>query len=211
MASIKENVERFRSQLGSVQLMVVTKHRSAQQIRQVIDAGVQCIGENRLQEIEDKYDLKLFRELKQKGGELHFIGHLQTNKTAKVVRFSDCIQSVDSLRLAEEIERQAAKLGKTMPIFLELNLTGEEQKHGLSEADLASSVEAIRTLQHLQLRGLMCMGKDDDLEATRSAFRRCRQLAEQFQLPEVSMGMSGDYQVALQEGSTMIRVGSAIF
>lgn len=211
MASAKEQIVSLAEQLKGVQLMVVTKHRSAEEIRQVVQAGVKIIGENRLQEIEKKYDNRLFTKLTNSGVELHFIGHLQTNKATRVVRACDAIQSVDSLRLAQEVNKQAARLNKVMPIFLQLNLTEEAQKYGLLESELEQAVHLVQQLPQLQLRGLMCMGMVGDDEKTRSTFRACKVLADQFNLPEVSMGMSGDYLIAVEEGSTMVRLGSVIF
>lgn len=209
--SISENIQQLQKELSSAKLMVVTKNRSSKEIREVIEADITDIGENRLQEIEEKYDLQLFRELQNAGVKLHFIGHLQSNKVPKAVRLCDSIQTVDSLRLAKKINQAVERIGKVMPIFLQLNLTGEEQKYGLREDQISEIIEAINQLANIQLIGFMCMGKQGDPEATRQAFRRCKQLADQFKLSEVSMGMSGDYQIALEEGSTMVRIGSAVF
>lgn len=208
-----ENITRISAEIQPAQLLVVTKHRSADEIREVIKAGVKQIGENRLQEIQEKYDEQLLSELKEKNVQLHFIGQLQSNKVSKVVSFCDVIQSVDSFELAEKINQAAEAQGKNIAIFLQLNLTDEEQKSGFSgsEEELRTLVEKVQSFSHIDLLGFMCMGKEGDEEETRKAFRECKRLANQFQLPEVSMGMSQDYQIAVEEGATLVRLGSIIF
>lgn len=220
--SLHTNIERLRNDLRGTKLLVVTKKRSVREIREVIACGVKDIGENTLQEIQKKFDNNLFRELQKNGVRLHYIGHLQTNKIRKIVRLCDVIQSVDTLEKAEKVSQAAADLKKTMPIFLELNVTGEEQKHGIilfesedgsphSSVHLREMISQIQKLSNVRLLGFMCIGKHDDLEETRKVFKKCNQLAQEFGLPEVSMGMSEDYPVALEEGSTMVRVGRIIF
>lgn len=209
--SAQENISMLQQELAGIQLVAVTKHRPVTDILAVIQAGIKDLGENRLQEIEKKYDSRLFHELERNGVRLHFLGHLQKNKVNKVVRLCDVIQSVDSLELARLINRAAERLGKIIPIFLELNLTGEEQKFGLREEELTPLVPPVQTLQHLHLRGFMCMGKVGDEIVTRTVFRKCRELVRSFRLPEVSMGMSEDYRIAIEEGTTMVRLGTMIF
>jgi len=221
MASIKDKIVNLQTEIGPTKLMVVTKKRSASEVREAIKAGVKFIGENTLQEIEDKYDLDLFRELKKNGVQLHFIGHLQKNKVNKVVRYCDAIQSVDSLELAKKINDAAKKLNKIMPVFLELNLTGELQKYGIVGTRLPAEegrgeflreiITKIQQFKNLRLLGFMTIGKQGDPETTRQVFRQCRILANDYQLPEVSMGMSEDYRIALEEGSTMVRLGRMVF
>ena len=191
--------------------MIVTKTQPAKVIREVIAAGATDIAESRLQEISEKYDLKLFRLMQQHQVRLHFIGRLQTKKLSKVVRLCDVIQSVDSWDKAQRIDQHAANLNKTMPIFLQLNLTEEPQKGGLHPDELSELVPQIQALPNTELLGFMTIGKLDDAETTRQAFRQCKALADQYQLPEVSMGMSGDYEIALEEGATMLRMGTRLF
>lgn len=216
---IIDALERLQSQIGAAKLLVVTKKRPVRQIREVIGAGIKDIGENTLQEIEEKYDNNLFRELRNSNVLLHYIGHLQTNKIRKIVRYCDVIQSVDSLEKAKKVDQAASDLKKTMPIFLELNLTQEEQKHGIPVEpstnghypELQQFIADIQRLPNLKLLGFMCIGKHDDLEKSREVFQICKRLANLFQLPEISMGMSEDYPVAIQEGSTMVRLGRVVF
>jgi len=212
-----KNIQEFQRQIMPAKLLVVTKTRPVRNIREVIASGVKDIGENTLQEIQKKYDHNLFRELQKNGVKLHYIGHLQTNKIRKIVRLCDVIQSVDSLEKAEKVNQAAQDLNKVMPIFLELNLTGEEQKHGIFlEGDddyhrLQQVISNIQKLTCLQLLGFMCIGKHDHPEETRRVFRKCKELANHFGLPEVSMGMSEDYPIAVEEGSTMVRLGRIVF
>jgi len=222
------NIRQLQQNIHSARLLVVTKKRSVREIREVIAAGVKDIGENTLQEIQKKYDHHLFRELQQNGVRLHYLGHLQTNKIRKIVRMCDVIQSVDSLEKAEKVNQAAADLKKIMPIFIELNLTGEEQKHGIplpsgenfdsrlqgtndTQPLLREMVSTILQLPHLKLLGFMCIGKHDDPEITRDIFRTCKKLSDEFGLPETSMGMSDDYKIAIEEGSTMVRLGRVVF
>lgn len=233
--SILTHIDNLRKDLEDTQLIVVTKTRSKKDIMEVIEAGVTMIGENRLQEIEKKYDNQLFTLMKNHQVQLHYIGQFQSNKIPKLVKYCQVVQSVTSLRYAKKISEEAIKRDKHISIFLQLNLTGEEQKagvtmdqregevgvphrtmHSIAEGEdahphLQDLIADIQLLPNLTLLGLMCMGKMDDLEATRSAFRTCRQLANQFGLPEVSMGMSQDFHIAVEEGATMVRIGSKIF
>lgn len=217
MKSTVKNIESLFKKIGRTTLLVVTKKRSPKEIREVIAAGVKHIGENTLQEIQKKYDLNLFRELQKNGVQLHYIGQLQRNKVNKITKLCDVIQSVESLELAEKINQAAAALNKVMPIFIQLNASGEAQKHGIRlesevhEPRLRETIEHVKELKNLHLLGFMTIGKHGDAEATRRAFRRCRQLADQCGLQEVSMGMSEDYPIAIEEGATMVRVGSLLF
>lgn len=206
-----KNLEKIRSKIGTAKLLVVTKKRPVQDIRDVIAAGAKDIGENTLQEIEEKYDPDLFGELEKNGVRLHFIGHLQSNKIKKIVQACDVIHSIDSLEKAEKVNQAAGEFKKLMPVYIELNLTGEEQKHGIPVADLQNMFQSIQRLPNLKLIGFMCMGKHGDPEETRRVFRRCKELSVQFRLPETSMGMSEDYQIAVEEGSTMVRLGRVVF
>ena len=193
-------------------IMAVTKDRSKEEILELIEKrGIKILGENKLQEIEKKYDQKLFLELRKSGAELHFIGHLQKNKVKKVVRLCQCIQSVDSLKLGKLIAKEAEMQKKQMPIFLQVNLSGESRKYGFLEEGLWTAFEELRSLPQLTIRGLMTIGKEKDSGKTREFFRRCKELTRKLGVPECSMGMSDDYQIALEEGSTMLRLGRIFF
>lgn len=199
---------------SSVQLVVVTKTVGVEGIREAIAAGATTLGENRVQEAKEK--------IEQLGplASWHLIGHLQTNKAKYAVRLFDMIHSVDSLELAREIDRQAAKTGKVQSVLIEVNIAGEAQKSGVGAAGVRELVREAATLKNLSIRGLMAIPPFlDDPEAVRPYFRKLNELAaglaheriSNLSLQELSMGMSGDFEVAVEEGATLVRVGTAIF
>jgi len=182
------------------------------------DAGVRLFGENRVQEFAGKIDT--VRHLS--GAEWHMIGHLQSNKASKAAELFWGIDSVDSLHLAEKLDAAVAKLNRRLPVLIEINLGGESAKSGLAPGspDLESLLQAGTRLLHLEIRGLMTIPPfSDDPQQARPYFRRLRELRDEIaarQLPGVgmqvlSMGMSHDFEVAIEEGSTCVRVGTAIF
>ncbi len=223
--SIPENLEAVRTRIrnaalragrdaGSVRLVVVTKTVDIERIRAAVAAGAAILGENRVQEARDKI------ETLGRPASWHLIGRLQANKAKYAVRLFDLIHSVDSLGLAQELDRQAEKIGKKQDILVEVNVSGETAKAGISPQDGETLLREITRLPHLAIRGLMTMPPfSDDPEEARPHFRRLRELAQELtdqkipgiSLAELSMGMSGDFEVAVEEGATMVRVGSAIF
>jgi PLP dependent protein len=239
--SISENVAVVRDHIvtaayragrdpSSVTLMAVSKTFPAESIREAYNAGLRVFGENRVQEFAGKADS--LRDLP--GAAFHLIGHLKSNKAAKAVELFDAIDSVDSLRLAEKLNAAAKGLNKQLPILIEINIGGEAAKSGIAAdsnpADFHSSdrhsealeqvLAAAPTWNHLAIRGLMTIPPyTEDPEGSRSYFRRLRDLRDKIaarQLPQVkmdilSMGMSHDFEVAIEEGSTCIRIGTAIF
>ena len=207
--SISENIRRIGDQIQAasnsrlVQLIGVTKTVEPARIRQAFDAGLHVFGENRVQE-----GLPKITELASLGATWHFIGHLQTNKVREVVRNFSMIQSVDSLKLLREIEKEAPKQQKKMDLLLEVNLGGEESKHGFPPDSIPASFD----LEWCSVRGLMAIPPFfEDPEKVRPYFQKLRELRDQLRLPELSMGMSNDYMVAISEGATMVRIGTAIF
>ncbi len=204
-------IQGLQTKIAPVSLLVVTKQRQKKEVEEVALSGITAIGENKLQEIEEKYDDRLFHLLVQQGVKLHFLGHVQRNKVKKIVRLCDVIQSVDSFQIAKKISEAAAELKKTMPIFLQLNLTNEPKKYGVKSEALNELVPKIRQLPGVQLLGFMTMGKEGNLKATRRVFRECNLLRLKYGVSEVSMGMSEDFEIALEEGATMVRLGSRIF
>jgi pyridoxal phosphate enzyme (YggS family) len=189
---------------SSIRLIAVTKTVPAGQIRQAAAAGISHIGENRLQEALPKKQLLADCALTW-----HFIGHLQTNKAKKAVDQFDWIHSVDRSDLAQKLD-QAAR--RRLPVLIEVKLDDEPTKAGVSEPDLKSLVTDVRRCERLDLCGLMAIPPlFDDAERVRPYFRRLRQLAQEFGLHELSMGMSNDFEVAIEEGATMVRVGTALF
>lgn len=196
-----------------VQLIVVTKYVGVQETKAVFDHGITHIGENRWQNAKDKW------EQLHDHGTWHFIGHLQTNKVKDIIGKFTYIHSLDRISLADELEKKAAALGITQQCFIQLNVSGEDSKYGLAPEQLFDFVRHIRNLPHLHIVGLMTMAPlEAEPEATRPVFRELRRLRDElneagiidYEVPHLSMGMSGDFEVAIEEGATWIRVGSAI-
>jgi pyridoxal phosphate enzyme (YggS family) len=204
LARIEQACARAGRDPRGVRLVAVTKEHSVEEIReQVLRFGRFPLGESRIQEALPK-----MQELE---AEWHFIGPLQRNKAKFAVRF-DLIHSIDSVRLAEAVARKALESGKVQRVLLELNLGREPQKHGFLEEELPEALARIQTLEGLWVEGLMTVAPyTEDPEAVRPLFARLSRLADQYQLPERSMGMSGDFEVAVEEGATLVRVGRAIF
>jgi len=203
----------------AVRLMAVSKVHPAEAIAEACAAGVTLFGENRVQEFEAKR--ARLRELGVTNAQVHLIGHLQSNKSAKAAEIFDGIDSVDSVRLAERLNEASGRLGKRLPILLELKLSDEATKAGLlpDGDELRTLLERLPDLAHLDVRGLMTIAPfDDNPETVRACFRRLRALREELaqaqpklDLRELSMGMSGDFEIAIEEGSTLVRIGTALF
>jgi PLP dependent protein len=196
----------------SVTLQAVSKGQSPEAIRAAADLGLNLFGENRVQEAKIK--------IGQCPGNLrwHMIGHLQSNKCRDAVHYFEMIQSVDSLALAEELDKWADKAAKTMPILLEVNVAGESSKFGYQPEMLLAELEHLNALKKLEIHGLMTVAPwAEDPEKVRPVFRKLRELKEQCgqilgaPLAQLSMGMSGDFEIAIEEGATLIRVGTALF
>ncbi|MFN3481051.1 MAG: YggS family pyridoxal phosphate-dependent enzyme [Thermodesulfovibrionales bacterium] len=201
-----------------VKLVAVTKTVEIERIIEAIDAGLRVFGENRVQEAQKKIQDLRFKI--QNKLQWHLIGHLQRNKAKYAVQLFDLIHSVDSIGLAEELNRQAEKIGKIQSILVQVKLSEEDTKHGIEEEDLVSLIERIRDLKNLRLEGLMTMPPYfEDIEMVRPYFRRLRELRDTINsshitnnaLRELSMGMSHDFEVAIEEGATLVRIGTAIF
>lgn len=227
--NVKENIETIKSRIlkaeeragrkaGSVKLMAVSKFHPIEEILEAVEGGQTLFGENRVQEATEK-----FPEIMEKHNnvELHMIGQLQSNKVKNAVKIASCIQSVDRFDLIKEIEKQCAKIDKTIKILFEIH-TGEESKSGFtSEEDLRSCLDALSDNQfpHVIPTGFMTMAPfTDDEKLVRKSFITLRNLADKlkseyknFEMNELSMGMSGDFEIAIEEGSTLVRVGTAIF
>jgi PLP dependent protein len=214
---IRQAVERAgRSQ--QVRIVAVTKGHPAAAISAAVSAGLHDCGENRVQELEDKIEL-----LGRDAATWHLIGHLQRNKVRKAVPLFDVVHSIDSVRLAQELSEEAVRTGLTVRGFVQVNASGEEAKSGIDISDdVAPGVEAVAAiceLPSLEVQGVMTMAPFvDDQGILRSAFARTRKLfelcAEQvanFHAEHVSMGMSNDFEIAVEEGSTMVRLGTILF
>jgi len=199
----------------SVRLIAASKTVSVERLRQAVDAGIRHLGENRLQEALPKIDT-----LGREGVVWHFIGTLQRRKVKSVIGRFETIHSVDSLALAEEIDRQAKAAGLRQRVLLEVNLAGEASKGGFESTTLGAALESLNGLEHLDIRGLMAIPPPTPTaEDARPYFRQLRTLAQtltarghrNINMQELSMGMSHDYPVAIEEGATYVRVGTAIF
>ena len=218
--SVKEKIDAAAREVGrdpaQVTLVAATKMQTAETVRRAIAAGITVCGENRVQELSEKLDRYAYD-----GAKIHFIGHLQTNKVKQVVGRVELIESVDSFRLLEAVESQADKLGLVQEILLEVNIGGEESKGGFSPEEIFSAAEAARNNPHVRLRGLMCIPPPARAKGeNRGFFCKMRQLYVDIRrkmgdnisdMDCLSMGMSGDYEDAVREGATLVRVGTAIF
>ncbi len=237
LLNIKERIAsacvRNGREAAGVTLVCVCKNRSSGEIQQVLEAGITDIGENKVQEALLKYNQLSAKcislPVRQAGGrqalnaiKWHMVGHLQTNKVKDAVKIFDLIHSVDSLHLAWEIDKQAAKIDKVQDILIEVNISGEESKFGVEFGQLPKLVKAVSELKNVRLQGLMTMAPTaDDSEKARPYFRKLRELKDQInglngqneinELTHLSMGMSNDFEAAIEEGATIVRIGRAIF
>jgi pyridoxal phosphate enzyme (YggS family) len=211
---ITSAAERSGRDPSSIKLVVVTKTVDVERIQAAVSAGATILGENRVQEAKEKIE-KLGRIARW-----HLIGHLQTNKAKYAVKLFDLIHSVDSLELAKELDKQAAKIGKKQDVLIEVSIAGEASKAGVAKQGALALVQEAAKLKNVSIKGLMTIPPFlDDPEAVRPYFRTLRELAAGIakenipglSLQELSMGMSGDFEVAVEEGATMVRVGTAIF
>ena len=212
---MEDNVKRILSELpAGVTLVAAAKTRSPDEVRRAVDAGIQIIGENYVQEAEDAF-AALGRIARW-----HFIGHLQKNKVKKAVPIFDIIETVDSLKLGQQIDRECEKLDKNMPVLVEINSGREPQKSGVLSEDAEKLVRDLSELSHIHVQGLMTMGPrfgDPELarpyfQETKHLFDRLSKLAiENVEMRYLSMGMSNTYEIAIEEGANMVRIGTRIF
>jgi len=199
-----------------VKILAVSKKHSYEEVKILKQAGVKLFGENRVQELEEKNENLLSDDIKI---DWHFIGHLQRNKVKYLMRMENCrmIQSIDSLRLAKEVNKRAKKNDRKIPVLVEINISGDENKFGIAPEKAEEFLKKIINLDFLEIEGLMTiLPYLDDSEKLRSYFKKMKELfdklsAEVIPLNELSMGMTNDYQIAVEEGSTIVRVGTAIF
>jgi pyridoxal phosphate enzyme (YggS family) len=201
---------------AEVRLLLATKTVSAERIKIALMAGHTLIGENKVQEIKEKYN-----SLKDIPHESHFIGHLQTNKIKEILKYNvSCIQSVDRLDMAKKLNERLLFENKTIDVLIQVNTSDEESKFGVAPSDLVPLVMEMAELDRINIKGLMTIGLfSTDQVKVRACFqmlRRLKEKVEELQIPrvemkELSMGMSGDLEIAIEEGATIIRVGTAIF
>jgi len=217
VAEVRERIERAKERAGrggEVTLVAVTKTHPAEVVRAAIQAGITDVGENRVQELEQKVG-----EVGRRAVRWHLIGHLQRNKVKAALPLFDLLHSLDSLRLAQALSDAAVTAGATVPALVEVNAVGEETKGGVPAAEAVDAIGRMAELPGLELRGMMTMAPFTEDEAViRRAFRTTRELCERaarqvagFAGRELSMGMSNDFEIAVEEGATLVRVGSSIF
>lgn len=222
---IGENLNLIRQRINSacarsgrtpqeIKLVAVSKNKPVEMILEAIAAGVTIFGENRVQEAGDK--IPLINEPVR----WHLVGNLQTNKVKKALELFHMIQSVDSLHLAEEIQRRCERKNISIPILIEVNTSGEPTKHGVQPQKVAELLGEIRGFDRLEVLGLMTIGPGlamENPEASRASFKLLFQLRQEMQdryglpLPELSMGMSSDFEIGIEEGATIVRIGTALF
>jgi pyridoxal phosphate enzyme (YggS family) len=220
LAQVRERIAAAASRAGravdDITLVAVTKYADESAIEALVAAGCRDLGESRPQQLWQRAE-----QFAGHGIRWHMIGHLQRNKVVRTLPLTSLIHSCDSLRLADAIESAAAEQQiERVPVLVEVNISADPAKHGFAAGEVAAALEHFGRLQHVHVRGLMAMaGRADDPVAARDDFRRLRQLRDELRdatpehvaLDELSMGMSGDYEVAIEEGATIVRVGSALF
>jgi pyridoxal phosphate enzyme (YggS family) len=223
LSAIAERYESIRRQVADaadcagrsardITIVAVTKHVGVHEIEGALNSGIMDLGENRVQEFQGKYGL--FPDVRW-----HFIGSLQTNKVKDVVGKAHLIHSVDSARLLQFVDRKAAEIGVVQPVLLQVNVSGEDAKHGFSPHDVQDVLVESSSLENVEIRGLMTMAPYGRAEESRWVFRGLRELRDSLaamplngvSLEELSMGMTNDYKVAVEEGATIVRIGRAIF
>ncbi|MDD2751686.1 MAG: YggS family pyridoxal phosphate-dependent enzyme [Candidatus Omnitrophica bacterium] len=223
ISKIKQKITQACAQINrdpaAITLVAVSKGRTIEQIRQAIDAGITNIGENRIQEALVKYNA-LGQTPYAARIKWHMVGHLQSNKAKDAVKIFDLIHSVDSLHLAQEIDKQAAKINKMQDVLLEVKTSPEETKLGLAPEDVIGVIKGISALKNIRIQGLMTIAPLlDDPQEARPYFRQLKELLDQinnlrlttYDLQLLSMGMTDDFAIAIEEGANMVRVGRAIF
>ena len=223
---IKKNIVRINERIQTackkagrrseeVSLLLATKTVEPARILEAFACGCTLIGENKVQELKEKHSA-----LAAVPHTAHFIGHLQSNKVKEVIKYVQCVQSVDRLDVAQKLEQHAAQSGRLLEVLIEVNTSGEPSKYGCTPKEALPLVKAVAALAHLQVRGLMTIGAlSEDAEKVRACFRCLKQLQLEIQndplaalsMPVLSMGMSDDLEIAIEEGSTLVRVGTAAF
>ena len=217
--AIQKRINKTCEEVGrnpeEVKLLLATKTVSAEKIQMVIDKGYTLLGENKVMEAQEKYD-----SLKDEHCEWHIIGHLQTNKIKYALKFADVIQSVDRLKLASKLQNRCAYDGREIDIFIQVNTSHENSKFGIAPEKALEFIKEVSAFPRLHIKGLMTIGllssKDEKVRDCFKLLKEIQLKAQSLQLPnasfnELSMGMSNDLDLAIQEGSTMVRVGTAIF
>jgi len=215
--SISENIQYIReviqraiiqsNQTHQVRLVAVTKTIEIPQIKEALLSGITDIGENRVEEAEQKK-----QALENYSIDWHGIGHIQSNKAKKAAEVFDYIHSVDSLKIATKLQDAASEINKVLKIFMQVNLSGEFSKHGCTKSELYSLLKEVKFFSHIEIIGLMTIPpKNSDPEQSRVYFKELAQLNQVYGYSELSMGMTNDFEVAIEEGATFVRIGTGIF
>lgn len=225
METIKNNLETINKKIKKaalkvnrnfreIKLVAVTKTATIEQIKEAISTGVKIIGENKVQEAKEKYQI-LTADI-----EWHLVGHLQTNKVKYAIEIFDFIHSVDSIRLAKEIDKRSLQFGKITNVLVEVNISGEETKYGIKPEQVEPFLKEISEFSRIRVRGLMTIAPIvEDKEEVRPYFRKLRELSKEIKskniknvkMDHLSMGMTDDFEVAIEEGANMVRIGRGIF
>ena len=226
METIKNNLEIINEKIKKaalkanrspeeIKLVAVTKTATIEQIKEAINAGVKIIGENKVQEAKEKY------QILTADTEWHLVGHLQTNKVKYAIEIFDCIQTVDSIKLAKEIDKRSLQFEKTTNVLVEVNVSGEETKYGIKPEEVEPFLKEISEFSRIRVRGLMTIVPiiEEDKEEVRPYFRKLRELSKEIKSKNIknlkmdylSMGMTDDFEVAIEEGANMVRIGRGIF
>lgn len=228
METIKNNLEKINEKIKKaalkvnrnpedIKLVAVTKTATIEQIKEAISAGVKIIGENKVQEAKEKYQV-LSADIADIGW--HLVGHLQTNKVKYAIEIFDLIHSVDSIKLAEEIDKRSLQFGMVTNILVEVNVSGEETKYGIRPEEVEPFLKEISEFSRIKVRGLMTIAPiAEDKEEVRPYFRKLKELSEKIEnknienvkMDYLSMGMTDDFEVAIEEGANMVRIGRGIF
>lgn len=218
LIEIKEDVQNYSPSPEKVKIVAATKYASIEDLKEIKEAGLEIFGENRVQVLKEKYEYLLGNEGFE-SVKWHLIGQLQKNKIKYIINYIDMIHSVGSLSLAEEIDKQAKKVGRKIDVLIQVNISKEESKSGFTKEELIENILEIKKYENLSIKGLMTMApltKDEEL--IRDVFKNLRILKEELNekyfngsLSELSMGMSNDYKLALLEGASIIRIGSRLF
>ena len=215
MERIKAACKKAGRDPKEVQLLLATKTVEPERILQAFSYGCTLIGENKVQELRDKYEA-----LSAVPHTTHFIGHLQSNKIKEVIQYAQCIQSIDNLNTAQKLEQRLEREGRNIDILVQVNTSAEESKFGCEPEDAENLVKAIAVLPHINIRGFMTIGlfsgEEDKVRACFRCLKQVQKRVTDMKLPNVStavlsMGMSGDLEAAIEEGSTMLRIGTAVF
>ncbi|MBE3090974.1 MAG: YggS family pyridoxal phosphate-dependent enzyme [Actinobacteria bacterium] len=211
---IKKSALKVNRNPEEIKLVAVTKTATIEQIKEAINAGVKIIGENKVQEAKEKY------QILTADTEWHLVGHLQTNKVKYAIEIFDCIQTVDSIKLAKEIDKRSLQFGKTTNVLVEVNVSGEESKYGIKPEEVEPFLKEISEFYRIRVRGLMTIAPiEEDKEKVRPYFRKLRELSKEIKSKNIknvkmdylSMGMTDDFEVAIEEGANMVRIGRGIF